>query len=413
MDLMHAEQSTNRLIQATRPLQAQENETFSYDEAGNQLQRDGDSEESTFDPANRLIEDSALTYTYDRNGNLTQKKNKSTSKTTTYSYDAENQLIRIDFHDGTLSEYRYDGLGRRTFKHSTHSSFPMTRSFIYDGEDILFEFDGTNTLLARYTHGPGIDEPLVAVSYQPSVVSHFYLTDGLGSITELTDSQGQVVQSYLYDSFGNVTGFDSSGSPVPPSSFLSPYLFTSREFDTESGLYYFRARYYDSSIGRFIQEERIFGDDVHPTQKYSYVSGSPVNFIDPFGDTTIAIGGAIGAPFGPIGFVVGVVIGIAVGVLIGKGLGAAGGFCRLLAEGAKQSFEDDYPTNPDDWVPPPGVHEELKTKQQTGGKHRQWKDGSGRVVRRWDRGTPGAPVNRGRTHWHDHRWPGRHIFQNR
>jgi hypothetical protein len=72
----------------------------------------------------------------------------------------------------------------------------QTKRYVYDGEDILLEYDGTNTLQARYTHGPGIDEP-IAVTKGGS--TFFYHQDGLGTVTDLTDSAGATAKSYSYD----------------------------------------------------------------------------------------------------------------------------------------------------------------------------------------------------------------------
>jgi YD repeat-containing protein len=104
-----------------------------------------------------LLEDSNFTYTYDENGNLTSKTSKANGEVTTYAYDAENQLIRVD-RPGIVAEYRYDALGRRIAKVVNGVS---TR-FIYDNEDIVAEVDGTGAARAFYLHGPGIDEPLAA-----------------------------------------------------------------------------------------------------------------------------------------------------------------------------------------------------------------------------------------------------------
>ena len=144
------------MTQAARPLPAQADETFNYDLLGNRLQRDGQVADSRFDAANRLLEDQEFKYSYDDNGNMIEKTQVTTSQVTKYSYDAENQLTRIDFPDGTNAQYRYDALGRRIEK---NSSGALTR-YVYDGEDILFEFDGANILKARYAHGAGIDKPL-------------------------------------------------------------------------------------------------------------------------------------------------------------------------------------------------------------------------------------------------------------
>ena len=257
-----------QLTQSTRPLPAQPDETFNYDPLGNRLQRDGETANSTIGQSNRLLEDTKYTYTYDNNGNLIQKTDKATIEITDYIYDVENQLIRIDLPGGTVAQYRYDALGRRIEK---NVDSVITR-YVYNNEDILLEFDGTNTQIARYTHGLGIDEPLIM---ERGGQSFFYHTDGLGSIIDLTDSNGAVVQSYVYDSFGNIE--------QQVGSLVNPYTYTGREFDPESGLYYYRARYYDSTMGRFINEDPIgfaAGDD----NFYGYVQNNPINFVDPDGE---------------------------------------------------------------------------------------------------------------------------------
>jgi RHS repeat-associated protein len=254
-----------RLSQATNPLPSTTNEMFTYDPVGNRLTKTGQGTPSIFDNANRLIEDQEFIYSYDNNGNLIEKTNKSTLEVTQYTYDAENRLIQID-ETGMTATYRYDGLGRRIEK----SVNGVITRYIYDREDILLEFNGSNSLTAKYTHGVGFDEPLIM---ERGGVSHFYQMDGLGSITELSDPVGGVAQSYAYDSFGQIV---SQGG-----SLTNSYTYTGRELDSESGLYYYRARYYDASIGRFLQEDPIGFDG--GVNFYEYVGNSPVNLIDPFG----------------------------------------------------------------------------------------------------------------------------------
>ena len=136
------------------------------------------------------MDDTAFTYTYDNNGNLIQKTDKATNETTDYTFNAENKLIRIDLPSGSIAQYRYDALGRRIEK---DVDGVITR-YVYDGEDILLEFDGTNTQIAKYTHGPGIDEPLIMERGGQRL---FYQTDGLGSIIDLTDTNGVIVVQAL------------------------------------------------------------------------------------------------------------------------------------------------------------------------------------------------------------------------
>ena len=140
--------------------------------------------------------------------------------------------------------------------------------FIYDNEDILLELDGSNNITARYTHGPGIDEPLVM---EKGGASFFYHADGLGSITDITDSAGAIKQRYTYSSFGKIESqLDSS--------FIQPYTFTAREFDPETGLYFYRNRVLDPLAGRFTSEDAIFD-----LNRYAYVKNNPIRLTDPLG----------------------------------------------------------------------------------------------------------------------------------
>ena len=106
-----------------------------------------------------------------------------------------------------------------------------------------------------------------------SSATSYYHADGLGSITSLSNSAGALAQTYTFDSFGKQT--NSSGS------LTNSFQYTARESDTETGLYYYRARYYDPSIGRFLSE-----DPARLEQNiFAYVANSPANFTDPTGLT--------------------------------------------------------------------------------------------------------------------------------
>jgi RHS repeat-associated protein len=126
---------------------------------------------------------------------------------------------------------------------------------------------------ARYSQTLNIDEPLAMLR---SSATSYYQSDGLGSVTSLSNGAGALAQTYTFDSFGKQTA--SSGSLV------NSFQYTGREFDTETGLYYYRARYYDSSTGRFMSEDPIdwLGGDVN---FYRYASNQPSMFIDPLGRT--------------------------------------------------------------------------------------------------------------------------------
>jgi RHS repeat-associated protein len=163
--------------------------------------------------------------------------------------------------------FKYDPFGRRIYTTSTAA----TTTYVYDGSNIEEELNGTaGTLGEQFTYGPGIDEPLVG-QRQPQI--YYYEADGLGSVTSLTEPTGAVAATYTYDSFGNTT--NSTGSAT------NWFRYTGREYDSTGGLYYYRARYYDPEMGRFLSEDPMrfsAGSNFYP-----YVRNSPLDLTDPTG----------------------------------------------------------------------------------------------------------------------------------
>ncbi len=257
----------DRLTSASHPLLGTA-QAFAYDAVGNRTTAG-----NVTNAGNQLTADATHSYQYDDNGNLTRKTLLATGNYSQYTYDAENRLTTVeDFAAGNptaafTSTYRYDGLGRRIEKVTNG----QTKRYIYDGEDILLEYDGSNVLQARYTHGPGIDEPIAVTK---GANTFFYHQDGLGSVTDLTDSAGATVKSYSYDAYGNIL--------ESPGTLEQSYTYTGREFDSESGRYYYRARSYDPTTGRFLQKDPsgFVGGDPN---LYAYVLNNPMFWLDPFG----------------------------------------------------------------------------------------------------------------------------------
>jgi RHS repeat-associated protein len=167
--------------------------------------------------------------------------------------------------------FRYDPFGRRIQK-----SGPLgTTNYLYDGANAIEEVDSGGNVLARYTHEPRWDGPL---SMLRGSVTSYYEQDGLNSVASLTNSSGALAQSYTYDSYGKITA--STGT------LTNPFQYTGREFDPETGIYYYRARYYDQSGGRFLSEDpkQFAGGTV---DFYDYVGNNPVNMRDPEGQIPI------------------------------------------------------------------------------------------------------------------------------
>ena len=201
----------------------------------------------------------------DSNGNTLTKV--VGSNTTTYAWDFENRLTSVTLpgSGGTVT-FKYDPFGRRIYK----SSSAGTSIYAYERDNLIEETNSSGTVVARYSQGLTIDEPLASLR---SSTTSYYHTDGLGSITSLSNTAGALAQTYAYDSFGNQTS--TSGS------LTNPFQYTAREFEAETSLYYYRARYYDPRTGRFLTEDPL-GPKEGPNL-YEYVSNNPIMSVDPSG----------------------------------------------------------------------------------------------------------------------------------
>ncbi|MGO8792471.1 MAG: RHS repeat domain-containing protein [Terriglobia bacterium] len=240
-------------------------EGYSYDAVGNRLTSAGPTSYN-YNASNELTSTSSAAYTYDNNGNTVSKT--ATAGTTSYTWDFENRLASVTLPGaGGTVNFKYDPFGRRIEKVAPTSG---TTVYAYDGANVTAELGAGGNLLAYYSQGAGIDEPL---GISESGGTSYYHADGLGSITALTNGSGQLANSYVYDSFGNLTA--STGT------ITNPFQYTGREFDPETGLYCYRARYYDPNIGRFLSEDPVRFNSV--TDFYPYVANNPATMIDPFG----------------------------------------------------------------------------------------------------------------------------------
>jgi len=255
-------------------------ELFTYDATGNRTSGPQASTTYTIDQGNQLAAYPNVTLTYDNNGNITGKT--TLNGTYTYLYDDENRLTELRFNGSAIATYKYDPFGRRIEKNV--ASPATTYKYLYDGANILYEYDGSNAIKTRYTHNLATDDPL---AIEANGTLYTYHKDTLSSVRALTDSTQATINTYRYDSFGNTT---QAGT------LLQPYAYTGREWDWETGLYYYRARTYDSRIGRFISKDPISfaGGDVN---LYGYVSNNPVNYADPSG-LTAAVPAPV--PFPPL-----------------------------------------------------------------------------------------------------------------
>lgn len=195
--------------------------------------------------------------TYDANGNLTN------DGTNTYTWNARNQLASIS--GGVAASFQYDAFGRRVSK-----TIGGTTQYLYDGVNPVQEISGSSASANLLTGG--LDEYFQRTD---SAGARNFLTDALGSTLALSDSTGTTQTSYTFEPFGNTT---TSGAATTNS-----FAFTGRELDA-TGLYFYRARYYNPQLQRFISEDPIeFGGG--DANLYSIAGDEPTDFLDPTGLT--------------------------------------------------------------------------------------------------------------------------------
>lgn len=214
-----------------------------------------------------------VNYNYDANGNMITKTED--GETTTYQYDYDNRLIQVTKSDGAVISYKYDIFGRRIEKNVNGT----VTKYIYNGSQIIQELDNAGTIKAAYVYGLGVDEPLLM---QRNNNTYYYYFDGLGSVTDLTNNSGDIIEKYKYDPFGKTTILDPAAGTVRNSSSINNYyMYTGRQIDEETGLYYYRNRYYDTGTGKFITADPIGYKG--GLNLYTYCKNNPINLTDPSG----------------------------------------------------------------------------------------------------------------------------------
>lgn len=249
-----------RLIGANGPGLAT---SYTYDTAGNRTT--AGSITYSYDVGGRLTSTSDGTaYGYDAAGNLVSRTR--AGQTTRLTWDSQNRLVRITYPNETFSAYGYDDGGRRISKRLPDGT---VRYYVYSGEMLLQEIDGGGKVVASYTYD-SIDRP---ISMWRNGKTYFYLLNHLGSVVGLADTSGVLVATYHYDPWGNL--LSNTGAVE------NPLRFTAREYDAESGLYFYRARYYDPQVGRFISRDPIGISG--GLNLYAYVGNNPLAWTDPRG----------------------------------------------------------------------------------------------------------------------------------
>jgi RHS repeat-associated protein len=281
-------------------------EAYTYDKNGNRTNSG-----YITDAGNRLRSDGTYNYEYDFEGNRTLRTKIADGTVDTYSWDYRNRLMGIVTKnlDGVVTRtvgYTYDVDDLRVSK----TVDGVVEHYYLDGEQIAFVTDGGGNETFHYLYGLNVDQVLAQDSETGML---WALADRLGSVDTLTDADGTVLDERTFDSFGRLLSETN-----PSVSFR--YGYTGRELDLESGLDYYRARYYDAAVGRFVSVDPM-GFGAGDTNLYRYVFNSATNYTDPSGKIVPLLVGLAWAA----GVVASAAVtGAAVGGVYGFARGAAG-----------------------------------------------------------------------------------------
>jgi RHS repeat-associated protein len=264
--------------------------TFFFDSVGNLLRQEKmntagaiATDTYTYDDRNRLTADNSTSYNWDANGNLIGKNG---GDNAVYSWDYENKLTRISLGNGTLISHGYDADGNRVETKITPANGPPDVSEYLDDPDhrlssnesrlgrlsqVVGELSGDQQL-TYYVRG----ESLLA-GLRPTNVRFFH-SEGLGTERALTDESQQITDRYTYDAYGNL--IDHQGDDN------NSYLFAGEPLEATSRLYYLRARWLSSDVGKFLSADPRGNQAFTPSSLHSYIyaSNDPINRIDPTGE---------------------------------------------------------------------------------------------------------------------------------
>ena len=196
----------------------------------------------------------------------------------TYNYVGDSYLTSIS---GPASyAVGYDALGpcvKRTLN-------GVTTYYVYDGEKPILEYASTGAITGKNIYGRAIDEILMRTDYvvNPSGVTYYYQDDKEGSVTQLTNGSGAIIESYRYDVFGAPTIKDGNGNVISTTAYNNRFLFTGREYVSTFGIYEYRARTYHPGLGRFLSEDPK-GFDAGDYNLFRYCMNDPEDHTDPTG----------------------------------------------------------------------------------------------------------------------------------
>ena len=258
--------------------------TYSYDSEGDRLQSvsAGGTTTFTYNAADQLVRripptGASTSYFYDQVGNLIRAVGP--GGTTSYGWDSQELLSQVTPPSGPAVSFTYDSNGIRRSK----TVGGNTTTYNYESGKLISEVSAAGT--TSYTYDDG-GAPLTITL--PSGSTYTYRYDGRGSTLQLTDNNHQAAASYTYDAWGNVLSQTGDAALL----IANPYTYRGQfgvRIDSETGLYMMQARYYDPTIGRFVSRDPAGADDA--IGAYIYAQDNPVTQLDPSGAVVLIDGG--------------------------------------------------------------------------------------------------------------------------
>jgi RHS repeat-associated protein len=308
-------------------------ESYGYDANGNR-----NTTGYSTGTGNELTASPTATYAYDNEGNLSGRTDTGTSNVWTFSYDYRNRetgVVEKNSGGTTIYQatYTYDAKDRRIGENVSGGGQTW---HVYDGKNPYADYNGSGSMTTRYLYANGLDALLARAT--SAGTTSWYLLDELGTVRDIagTGINAGVIDHIVYGSFGGVA---SESSPANGDRFR----FTAREYDTGTGLYYFRARYYDPVAGRFLINDSI-GFAGRDTNLYRYVANSPASSGDPTGHLNpVLVGAASGLIYGLTKEAIDVVVygekfeikDVCSAVIFGAAMGGLGLSCSALARAVR------------------------------------------------------------------------------
>jgi len=247
--------------------------SYSYDGVGNRATMANNGEVLSYvsNPTNGYQSLDGTFWAYDENGNLIDDSEY------TYSYNPSNKLIKITEKSlgSAVVSYDYDALGRRWRKTEPTS----TTEYVFDGatSTIIAEINGQGSA-SEIVHGLA---PMAIVILRTDGSEYCYLTDISGSVLAVTDKEGNLLEQYSYNPFGELSINDAEGTSLSKSSIGNSFYYIGQTYQVHSSLYEFEARVYDPEHGRFLTFDPMgFIDGLN---LYQYASNNPISYFDPSG----------------------------------------------------------------------------------------------------------------------------------